>query len=509
MQSAATSASVTSAASSTPSGISASRQAQTTRRCRFSEPTLRSRKRMCATKVERDAAAERDRRHELERLADVAERLLDADREEDDPGDHRQVEVAVRVAGHRAAGRCRSSRAASARRRSRRRRSRPTRARPRPRARAAPPRPRRRRAWLLASSAERDDRLAEGDDHDQRVPLGEVPGGEAPAAAAADVGAEQVERRARRAQTATCRRPSRPAATKRSADADRRPDARAARPPRAGRGRPGRRSRRARGARSARTRTRTRRGTRRRRRRPGTASDAISIAPIAANIAIRTAPFLGVDRVRQPGVGGPRPPEHPEHEQALDEAGPGRVLDDEPGHLREREDEDQVEEELERRHPLLAALSCLSCLDRHGASLSFGMRVLRAAAWAAALSGIPSTAHALATGRDPLEAAYAAGTIVLPRETRPERLLAAGGAGAPRDLARLDGRARPGRRPRRAPRRARGARDRRARPRRRRPPPPADPRAAARARSSPTTPPSARSRVGCCSGDCPAADPGI
>jgi hypothetical protein len=54
------------------------------------------------------------------------------------------------------------------------------------------------------------------------------------------------------------------------------------------------------------------------------------------------------------------------------------------------------------------------------------MRVLRAAAWAAALSGIPSTAHALATGRDPLEASYAAGTIVLPRETRPGRLLAAG-----------------------------------------------------------------------------------
>lgn len=53
------------------------------------------------------------------------------------------------------------------------------------------------------------------------------------------------------------------------------------------------------------------------------------------------------------------------------------------------------------------------------------MRVLRAAAWAAALSGIPSTAHALATGRDPLEAVYAAGTILLPGETRPGRLLAA------------------------------------------------------------------------------------
>ena len=53
------------------------------------------------------------------------------------------------------------------------------------------------------------------------------------------------------------------------------------------------------------------------------------------------------------------------------------------------------------------------------------MRVLRAAAWAAALSGIPSTVHAIATGRDPLEAVYAAGTIMLPRETRPLPLLAA------------------------------------------------------------------------------------
>jgi hypothetical protein len=53
------------------------------------------------------------------------------------------------------------------------------------------------------------------------------------------------------------------------------------------------------------------------------------------------------------------------------------------------------------------------------------LRVLRAALYAAALSGIPSTAHALATGRDPLEAALAAGAIALPRERRPSRLLAA------------------------------------------------------------------------------------
>jgi hypothetical protein len=53
------------------------------------------------------------------------------------------------------------------------------------------------------------------------------------------------------------------------------------------------------------------------------------------------------------------------------------------------------------------------------------LRILRAALAAAALSGIPSTAYAFATGREPLEAARAAGSLVLPRETRSGRLLAA------------------------------------------------------------------------------------
>lgn len=53
------------------------------------------------------------------------------------------------------------------------------------------------------------------------------------------------------------------------------------------------------------------------------------------------------------------------------------------------------------------------------------MRTLRAAAWAAVLSGIPSTVHALATGRDPLAAALAAGSVLLPREKRRAKLLAA------------------------------------------------------------------------------------
>jgi hypothetical protein len=60
------------------------------------------------------------------------------------------------------------------------------------------------------------------------------------------------------------------------------------------------------------------------------------------------------------------------------------------------------------------------------------MRVLRAAAVAAALSGIPSTAHGLLTGRDPLEATLAAGSILLPGEARRKRLV---GAAVPVHLA--------------------------------------------------------------------------
>ncbi|HUR86611.1 MAG TPA: hypothetical protein VMY78_14810 [Solirubrobacteraceae bacterium] len=51
--------------------------------------------------------------------------------------------------------------------------------------------------------------------------------------------------------------------------------------------------------------------------------------------------------------------------------------------------------------------------------------VLAAAAVAAVLSGAPSTAHALLTRGDPLEASLAAGTLLLPHEQRAPRLLAA------------------------------------------------------------------------------------
>ena len=51
--------------------------------------------------------------------------------------------------------------------------------------------------------------------------------------------------------------------------------------------------------------------------------------------------------------------------------------------------------------------------------------VLAAGLVAAFGSGAPSSVHALATGRDPLEATRAAGSLLLPREQRSVLLLAA------------------------------------------------------------------------------------
>jgi hypothetical protein len=56
--------------------------------------------------------------------------------------------------------------------------------------------------------------------------------------------------------------------------------------------------------------------------------------------------------------------------------------------------------------------------------------VLRAGVVAGAVAGLasgaPSTVHALLSGGDPLAAARAAGNLLLPAESRPEALLAAG-----------------------------------------------------------------------------------
>ena len=52
--------------------------------------------------------------------------------------------------------------------------------------------------------------------------------------------------------------------------------------------------------------------------------------------------------------------------------------------------------------------------------------VIRAAVSAGVLSGIPSTAHALVTGRDPMDSVRAAGTLVVPDDDPPTSRVVAG-----------------------------------------------------------------------------------
>ncbi len=65
--------------------------------------------------------------------------------------------------------------------------------------------------------------------------------------------------------------------------------------------------------------------------------------------------LLGVDDARQPGVADPRPPQHPERQKALEHAAPGRRVHDQRRALRQREHEHEVEEQLQRRYPLVVA----------------------------------------------------------------------------------------------------------------------------------------------------------
>ena len=75
---------------------------------------------------------------------------------------------------------------------------------------------------------------------------------------------------------------------------------------------------------------------------------------------------LGVERVREPRVRHPRPPHDGEDQEPARERLPGRVLGDVGGDLRDRKDEDEVEEQLQRAHPLLGfpeVLAVLGVLD--------------------------------------------------------------------------------------------------------------------------------------------------
>lgn len=54
------------------------------------------------------------------------------------------------------------------------------------------------------------------------------------------------------------------------------------------------------------------------------------------------------------------------------------------------------------------------------------MEILRFATIAGLLSGLPSTLHALVVGQPPLRATRAAGTLLIPTESDPTKLLVAG-----------------------------------------------------------------------------------
>jgi len=64
--------------------------------------------------------------------------------------------------------------------------------------------------------------------------------------------------------------------------------------------------------------------------------------------------LTGIDGVGQPGVGRPHPPERRKDQETVSEPTPSRIIRQDRGDLREREDEDEVEEELKRSDALLA-----------------------------------------------------------------------------------------------------------------------------------------------------------
>ena len=71
--------------------------------------------------------------------------------------------------------------------------------------------------------------------------------------------------------------------------------------------------------------------------------------------------FVDIGRARQPGVGLPRPPDRGEDEHPAENAGPRRVVGEQLCDLRHREDEREVEEQLERSD-LVLGVDCVLAL---------------------------------------------------------------------------------------------------------------------------------------------------
>ena len=197
--------------------------------------------------VERGPAAEGERRDRVELVRDVCERRLHREREEDDAGHHRQMQVGVDIARKGDAltplRSVRSCRARIGKKSKYASQNDVATTSPSTAATITPvPSPAASRA-----EADGDQRLADRDDHDQPVPLDEVRGLQAPAAHATEQRPEEADCRAPRAKA----RLERAVDESRGEDqrrAERGPTERPAGSPPAGRDHPVPRARTARGA---------------------------------------------------------------------------------------------------------------------------------------------------------------------------------------------------------------------------------------------------------------------
>ena len=95
------------------------------------------------------------------------------------------------------------------------------------------------------------------------------------------------------------------------------------------------------------------------------------------------ATLVDVHRARQPRVDAPRPPERREHEHPAEDSTPRRVVREQDRDLGDREHEDQVEEELERRDLVLVALLVLG--------VGHGHRLRRPGSSCASVTGMRAT----------------------------------------------------------------------------------------------------------------------
>ena len=291
---------------------------------------------------------------ELQRLVDVADDLLDAEREQLDARDHRQVQVRERVARERVAdGAAQLSQPPAGERRHD--------------VEVRPPEPggrdhrehggrpdRRVERMVAGADADRDDRLAERDDHDQREALGEVGRVDA---VAGDPGHE------------------RPAVVDREREDPQRGLQRAVR---------------------ERGRDQQQRAGDRARQQPGDREMHLVLLPARDPVEPEMGhphhqvgereqqrvvaerlrdgqrhehhrrhrdehhqprpEVLAGDVVGQPRERRPAPPQRGEHEQPLADRGPREVVRHQARHARDREHEHEVEEQLERRDALLGRM---------------------------------------------------------------------------------------------------------------------------------------------------------